>query len=107
MPPTKPMTSKTGLLLTAFVIGTTVALLLVFVPELVRPKPPPPPPPARRPLSTPFILPGLRQPPTVPAATADVPDDAEVLGVSAGGRHRAYLVTALSRLRSHVVNDLL
>jgi hypothetical protein len=35
------------------------------------------------------------------------PDNAPVIGVSAGGRHRAYLVSALLRPETHVYNDLL
>src|SRR5262245_51462713 len=64
-------------------------------------------PPSVASFSTPFVMPGLQRPPAQPAGTVNLPDDAEVLGVSAGGRHRAYLVAALSGISSHVVNDLL
>jgi hypothetical protein len=46
-------------------------------------------------------------PPAWPAATADLSDDAKVIGVSAGGKHRAYLVSALATGPAHhIVNDL-
>jgi len=51
-------------------------------------------------------LPPIRQPLTFPA-TAGVPADMEVVGVSAGGKHRAYLLLALRPFQTHVVNDLL
>jgi hypothetical protein len=54
-----------------------------------------------------FHFSGLRQPAARAPADADLPDDAEVIGVSAGGRARAYLVKALAGLpTNHVVNDL-
>ncbi|HZT83132.1 MAG TPA: DUF3179 domain-containing (seleno)protein [Gemmataceae bacterium] len=57
--------------------------------------------------ATPFVLPGLRTPPVRPGATAALAADAPVLGVSAGGKHRAYLISALSSPHRHVINDLL
>ncbi len=54
-----------------------------------------------------FDLPALQEPPALPAETAKVPDDAAVIGVSAGGRHRAYLVEALTPREGHCVNDRL
>jgi hypothetical protein len=52
---------------------------------------------------------GIQTPPTLSAAAAvSVEDDAEVIGVSAGGHDRAYLVRALSAgPERHVVNDVL
>jgi len=44
---------------------------------------------------------------TVSAETAGLPDDAVVVGVEAGGRHRAYLLEALFSPDFHVINDLL
>lgn len=38
---------------------------------------------------------------------ATVSPDAEVLGVSAGGKHRAYLVVTMTPKKRHVVNDML
>jgi hypothetical protein len=53
-------------------------------------------------------VPGVRQPPAAPAAEADLGDGEPVIGVTAGGRSRAYSVAALSRgPASHVINDLL
>ena len=53
-------------------------------------------------------LPGITQPPTLPAAKAGLKDNAQVIGVSSGGRHRAYLVAALQGgPPSHIINDLL
>ena len=56
--------------------------------------------------STPFILPGIRLPPVLGAADADLADDAPVIGVLAGGSARAYSVTAMEPIGGHVVNDL-
>jgi hypothetical protein len=60
----------------------------------------------------PLAQPGIRQPATFPPDSARLPDDAPVVGVSAGGKTRAYLVAAFSPLPGgqfspHVVNDLL
>jgi hypothetical protein len=57
-------------------------------------------------MSTPWITPGLRQPPAVRADEAMLADDAPVIGVVADGRPRAYLVSAMRSMSSHVVNDL-
>ncbi len=56
---------------------------------------------------TPFILPVFQHPRIVPADEANLPDDAEVIGVRGDGWSRAYAVSALSRVQSHVVNDLI
>jgi hypothetical protein len=58
-------------------------------------------------MSTPFIFPGIEQPETLSANDVDLEDDAEVLGIHVSGKYRAYVVTALSALSSHVVNDLI
>lgn len=55
---------------------------------------------------TPFLVEGIRQPPTLPADEARVDEQAGVIGVSAGGRYRAYLTRAFEDASSHVVNDL-
>jgi hypothetical protein len=57
----------------------------------------------------PFDAPGIRQPAALPAAGAAELSDAEpVIGVSAGGRDRAYLVRALAiSAKFHIVNDVL
>jgi hypothetical protein len=57
--------------------------------------------------STPMIWPGVRQPAATPADAAIVAADAEVIGVSVGTNHRAYLVRALNNPSTQVVNDLL
>ncbi len=59
------------------------------------------------PPSTPFFAPGIRTPPAVPAVRAGLADDEEIIGVSAGGKHRAYRVRAMEGPTRHVVNDLL
>jgi hypothetical protein len=45
-------------------------------------------------------------PRAVPAAEVRLRDDAEVIGVVAGGRSRAYVVETLAPVSRHVVNDL-
>src|SRR5262245_54789227 len=57
--------------------------------------------------ATPFIMPGVIRPPVQPAAAAQLPDDAPVVGVLAGDTPRAYLVSALSKMTQHVINDVL
>ncbi len=57
--------------------------------------------------ATPFIMPGIRQPPMVKAADAKLDDDAEVIGVAVEGHPRAYVVKAFHGNITHVVNDLL
>lgn len=50
--------------------------------------------------------PGVRLPPTCPLGAAHVDDNAEVIGVWAEGRSRAYLVSEMGWPK-HVVNDVL
>jgi hypothetical protein len=47
------------------------------------------------------------RPSTVPAASAGLGDGEEVIGVEAGGHHRAYALRALRNPRFHIVNDLI
>ena len=54
----------------------------------------------------PYPVPGVRRPPVVPAASAVVGDDEEVIGVEFRGRARAYRLSALRDRSRHVVNDL-
>jgi hypothetical protein len=64
--------------------------------------------PVRRPLSTDLELwsyPGVVNLHIISASEADLRDDQLVIGVSVGGRHRAYLIDALRPLEGHVVND--
>jgi hypothetical protein len=53
-----------------------------------------------------FARPGIQNPPLVAARDAALKPDDEVIGVSVAGRHRAYLIGALSEMSGHVVNDL-
>jgi hypothetical protein len=100
--------SLRGVLALTALWGLAVAALLGGLYGMIKVMVPPdfglsargPIPPAR--------APGIQTPPTLPAAAASVPDNAEVIGVSAGGHDRAYLVEALSGgPPRHVVNDLL
>ncbi len=58
-------------------------------------------------VSTPFITPGIRQPPVLKVADAKLDDETEVIGVAVEGHPRAYVVKAFCSTMSHVVNDLL
>lgn len=58
-------------------------------------------------LNTPMFSPGLRMPATVKAQDADIKDDESVIGVSAGGKYRAYRVKAMVSVATHVINDLI
>jgi hypothetical protein len=58
-------------------------------------------------MSGPLSWPGLQQPKTHAAAEAHLDDDALVLGVSAGGKHRAYVVSYFQRPTRLVIDDLL
>src|SRR6266849_4890711 len=53
-----------------------------------------------------LIFPGIHEPVTLAADEAAVPDSAAVVGIEAGGTHRAYLIQAMSTPEKHVVNDL-
>jgi hypothetical protein len=98
-----------------FLVGALGALALLAetaaLTGLLRPAPPPPPAaagPGLEPIWRRFRVseaPGrlLFQ----PAAAARLPEGATVIGVSVGGRHRAYLLSALAEGPAHhVVNDL-
>lgn len=65
-------------------------------------------PPADLPFAgaTPFIVPGIDNPPTVPASRADLPDEELVIGVRSGDKSRAYVLRAFRNLSGHVVNDI-
>jgi hypothetical protein len=67
----------------------------------------PPPPVNREDRTFDITLPGIECPPAVPAAGASTADDEPVIGVTAGGHSRAYLVRAMEGPTSHVVNDVL
>ena len=88
--------------------GMTALLLLLGCGRSSPPAPAPPSGPAQDPvfMATPFIMAGLKTPAVSPAAAADLPDDAEVVGFVVAGKARAYLVDAMSTIRHHVINDL-
>jgi hypothetical protein len=58
-------------------------------------------------MNTPFLWPGVRQPAALKPHEANLPDNEPVVGVSAGGRQRAYRTHALMGITYHVINDLL
>ena len=58
-------------------------------------------------VSTPFVMPGIKQPPVLKAADAKIDDETEVIGVAVEGHPRAYVVKAFCTSTTHVVNDLL
>jgi hypothetical protein len=86
-----------------FVICGTAA---VIAGELMAWKKEPPPPPSQHLFLSERQV-GIRLPPAVPAASAGLAEGEVVVGVSAGGRHRAYRLAALAPIRGHVVNDVL
>tara|TARA_Y100001934_G_scaffold98851_1_gene121699 strand:- start:377 stop:1060 length:684 start_codon:yes stop_codon:yes gene_type:complete len=51
-------------------------------------------------------LPGLIEPTTTEAKTAPVDDGEEVLGLSVGDAHRAYLLSAFNLIGQKIVNDV-
>jgi hypothetical protein len=53
------------------------------------------------------MMAGIDRPPTRPAAEAKLPDETEVIGVTAGGKARAYVVSVFIGPTRHIVNDLL
>jgi hypothetical protein len=59
-----------------------------------------------RPFSRSIEMPGLAAPEAVPAGSAGLDDDEEVIGVVAGGRPRAYRLRALEHPPWHIVNDV-
>jgi hypothetical protein len=54
-----------------------------------------------------FNYPPLRYPKVVKAAAAGLPDGLDVIGVTVGGKHRAYLIRSLVPINGHIVNDLI
>lgn len=64
-----------------------------------------PPSPATGMMNTPFIVPPVIDPPMLPAVDAQVGPDEMVIGISSDGESRAWLVSALSDMQSHVVVD--
>jgi hypothetical protein len=73
-------------------------------------EPPPfgPPPHAITVLHSPVLSrrPGSRQPETVPVIRIWLADHTEVIGINAGGKHRAYALAAFTQATTQLVNDL-
>src|SRR5271166_5718443 len=99
-----------ALLLLGFLASSATAFVLIAVVwcrTVVAWLTPPPPPPPKG-LLVACDCPAISQPATVSAAAAPVGDDEPVLGISADGFSRAYVVRTLARdPGSHIVNDLL
>jgi hypothetical protein len=53
------------------------------------------------------LMPVIQLPTAVPREEVALPDDADVIGVGSGGRHRAYVLEAFFAPERHVINDLL
>jgi|GEM_PF-1630397 len=95
-------------------VGLAVEVIYVFwvEPGLTKTKYPPRPAhvgvltPSGGMGSTPFIHGGLETPTTVPASEANLPDDAEVIGIQVGNRFRAYHLAAMEVPIRHVINDV-
>jgi hypothetical protein len=51
--------------------------------------------------------PVVRYPTSLPASAAGLSGDTPVIGVTAGGQHRAYVIAALVPVHLHIVNDVL
>jgi len=58
-------------------------------------------------ISTPMFSPGVRNPPHLSANIANVSPDGEVIGISAGSKHRAYCLSVLRNFPRLAVNDVL
>lgn len=99
------------LAVTASVAALTFGYVFLLEPQLQRRQRGPAPvydgPMGPQAMSTPLLMPGIRLPPSVPAGAAGLDDAEAVIGVSAGGKERAYLVSAFGRVPNQVVNDLL
>jgi Protein of unknown function (DUF3179) len=54
-----------------------------------------------------FIRAGVQQPETLAPDAVDIPPETQVVGVEAGGKHRAYVLPGMARPATHVVNDLI
>jgi len=56
-------------------------------------------------MNTPFIIPPVLDPVIYLAKEVDIPADERVVGVVVGETVRAYLISALKQMQSHVVNE--
>lgn len=61
--------------------------------------------PAAGMMSTPFIVPPVTDPPMSAAADVNLRPEVQVIGVSIAGISRAWLISAMSDMQSHVVID--
>ena len=61
----------------------------------------------KAPNDTPFMLPGMIAPVTLTAKDAHVTETEQVIGISIGDEHRAYIVHAFAPLGQKVINDLI
>ena len=59
------------------------------------------------PNDTPMMLPGMIAPVTLTATEARVTDTEQVIGITIGDEHRAYIVNAFAPLGQKVINDLI
>ena len=59
------------------------------------------------PNDTPMMLPGMIAPITLTATEARVTDTEQVIGITIGDEHRAYIVNAFAPLGQKVINDLI
>mgnify|MGYP001333423041 CR=1 FL=1 len=59
------------------------------------------------PFDTPMMLPGMTAPVTLTADEARVSGTEQVIGITIGDEHRAYIVTAFEPLGQKVINDLI
>lgn len=55
----------------------------------------------------PWEAPGITRLDVKTAGAAEIDNEAEVLGLSVGGRHRAYLLASFMGIETHIVNDYL
>jgi len=101
----RPGEKTAVVLVISFVValGASLGLISITTPPPARPQAPVYGPQS----STPFIWPGKTRPPTVSAASADLPDDEPVIGVVANGKARAYCRKAFTGMVNHVVNDVI
>jgi hypothetical protein len=60
-----------------------------------------------RPISTPFISPGWRQPPLTPAHDALIPDGDDVIGLVVAATPRAYHLRSMNAISRCVINDVI
>ncbi len=57
--------------------------------------------------SSPFMWPGVKDPPIVSAGEANLKDDEPIIGIEINGHFRAYRQAGLAGVTGHVVNDLI